>query len=90
MHCSGAVVYSMGIVNFELSKVCVLYVTQKLRTHAQTPPLLVGRWWVKMPGPFFVPSPSLTQSIAGYSAQHMTVHPGTSGTRSSSLWMTIQ
>ena len=38
----------------ELSKVCVIYAPP-----TTTPLLLVGREWVKMPGPFFVPSPSL-------------------------------
>ena len=48
------------------TKVCVISVHVKLYlcvagTRVRARPC-VGRWWVKMPGPFFNPSPSLTHS----------------------------
>ena len=49
------------------TKVCVISVHVKLYlcvagTRVRACPR-VGRWWVKMPGPFFNPSPSLVQCV---------------------------
>ena len=67
MHCSCAVVYSMGIVNLGLSKVRAHSVTQKLRPH----PPLVGRWWVNCQGRVFVPSPSLVATQGNGKFEHV-------------------
>ena len=56
-----------GFITNGATKVCVISVHVKLYlcvagTHVRVRPR-VGHWGVKMPGPFFNPSPSLVQCV---------------------------